>query len=157
MPPLSIVAVVVAGHDKVRAADVAAVVVGERADEGHLVGHRGDLGERAAEGHAGQARGDLAGGAADIRPGPHAAGRTFRRASGRRASQTQTTEVFLTGLPAAAGLRAGRQQLRQCQRAGTQRADLQKIAAVDPFAVAGVAIGQKVQHGLIPPSINPGE
>ena len=45
---------------------VIAVAGNERADDGELVGQRGQLRKRAAEGDAGQSRGDLAGGAADL-------------------------------------------------------------------------------------------
>ena len=46
--------------------DVVVGVAGdERADDGELVGQRGELREGAAEGHAGERGGDLAGGAAD--------------------------------------------------------------------------------------------
>ena len=97
----------------------------------------------------------------DTRPGPACCGSNVSTCVGPPASHTQTTEVSLTGLPALLRRGPSGQQFRQRQRAGSQRADLEKVAASRTVAVSTQAVRDDVRawlsvlRGLIrPPRID---
>ncbi len=139
---------VVAGHNPVRAAAVAAVAVGERAHHGQLVGVLGHLRKDAAELDARQTSGDVADGAAEL-DGRVRLGVEGFDLRGAASEPEPDDRGIACGFSLRHGGGAGAKEVGQHKAAESERADFEEVAAAGAVAVGPVARPGQMEHGSI--------